>query len=110
MVLATNGSWHDQRLYSYTWALSRLIELMNKENMPRELCATNIGLRWRAIGVTPPLTGLLTADSAWPTHSGFPWHRYSQNERRTLITVCQFERGSDASGARIAYKRTHTRA
>jgi hypothetical protein len=51
----TNSSWYEQRLYPYTWALSRLIELMNKENMPRELCATDNGLRWRTIRVTPHL-------------------------------------------------------
>jgi hypothetical protein len=53
VVLLTNGSSYEQRLYPYTGALSRAIELMTKENMPRELCATDTGLRWRAIGVTP---------------------------------------------------------
>jgi hypothetical protein len=46
-----------KRLYPYTGALSRAIELMTKENMPRELCATDTGLRWRAIGVTPISNG-----------------------------------------------------
>jgi len=52
--------------------LSRRIELMTKENMPRELYATDTGMRWRAIGVTPISNRALAADSASPTHSGFP--------------------------------------
>ena len=54
--------------------------------MPRELCATNTALPWRAIGVTPISNRALAANSACPTHSGFPWHRYSENERWALGT------------------------